>query len=285
MQAMQQPDPIAPARSYLFVPADRPDRLDKAWDSEADEVIVDLEDAVAPDRKAAAREALSAWLDPTRPVWVRVNAMDTPWFDEDIALASRPGVAGVVLPKAEVIPPSFEREGAPPVIALIETARGMRDAASIGLARCVVRLAFGSIDFQQDLGISGDGEELLFFRSQIVWQSRLASLPAPIDGVSTVLDDAAALAGETARSRRLGFGARLCIHPRQVAAVHQAFVPGEAECRWAERVCEAMEAGGQGAVSLDGRMVDRPVWLQARAILAQAAASGKAPARRAAQRS
>ncbi|TFY98555.1 HpcH/HpaI aldolase/citrate lyase family protein [Ramlibacter rhizophilus] len=259
------------ARSYLFVPADRPDRFDKAWDSPADEVILDLEDAVAPERKAAAREAVAAWLDPRRPVWLRVNALDTPWFEQDLALVAAPGVAGVMLPKAETVPTELdllcERRGTG-LMPLIETAQGLRRAFELARTPGVVRLAFGAIDFQLDLAIEDEGEGLLFFRSQLVWQSRLAGLPPPVDGVSLLLDDAEAMHREAHQSRRLGFGARLCIHPRQVAAVNDAFAPGPQERAWAARVCEAMQGAAGGAVAVDGRMVDRPVWLKAQRILA-----------------
>ena len=139
-------------------------------------------------------------------------------------------------------------------------------------------VSFGSLDFQVDLGIEGDDEELLFFRSQLVWQSRLAGLPAPIDGVATAIDDKALVQAQALHSRRLGFGARLCIHPRQLAPVHEAFTPGAAERTWATRVLAALEASGGAAVAVDGRMVDRPVWLQAQRI-ANAAPDGP-PTRR-----
>lgn len=270
IRPMLPASPPAPPRSYLFAPGDRPERFDKAWDSRADAVILDLEDAVSPERKPQAREHVARWLDRRRPVWLRVNPVDSPWFADDLRLAGEPGVAGIVLPKAEGLPPELlalcRRGAIGGVIALIETAEGLQRAREIGGCAGVVRLAFGSLDFQVDLGIEGDGRELLFFRSQLVWQSRLAGLPAPIDGVATALDDAAAIQAEALASRRLGFGARLCIHPRQLEPVHQAFAPDAVERAWAERVLAAMEASGGSAVAVDGRMVDRPVWLRAQRI-------------------
>ena len=134
----------------------------------------------------------------------------------------------------------------------------------------VKRLVFGSIDLQADLGIAGDGDELLLFRSQLVLQSRLAGLAPPVDGVCTAIDDAAALDAETQRARRLGFGAKLCIHPRQVDAVNRGFTPSADELAWARHVLDAAAASGGAAVAVDDKMVDKPVLLRAQALLQQA---------------
>ena len=129
------------------------------------------------------------------------------------------------------------------------------------------RLAFGSIDFQVDMGISGEWEELLLFRSQLVLASRLAGIQAPIDGVSTAIDDTDQLRVDTLRARRMGFGAKLCIHPIQVAPVNLSFRPTPQEVAWAKRVLDAMAAARGAAVSVDGKMVDRPVMLKAEQII------------------
>lgn len=262
--------PAAP-RSYLFVPGDRPERFDKAWSSDADAVILDLEDAVAPQRKAQARDAVASWLSPQHPAWIRINAAGTPWFDDDFDLLRRRGVAGAVVPKAETLPQGLldaaKRHGFG-LIALVETAVGMQHAQQLAAIPGVVRLAFGSIDFQVDLGIEGDDDALLAFRSQLVLASRLASLPPPIDGVTASTSDVELLRAETQRSRRLGFGAKLCIHPQQVETVHAVLRPTEAQRDWAARVIAAMAQAGGAAVAVDGRMVDRPVLLQAMRITA-----------------
>lgn len=265
----------AAPRSYLFAPGDRPERFDKAWASAADAVILDLEDAVAPQHKALARDAVARWLSPARPVWIRINAADTPWCGDDLALLSRPGVAGVVVPKAETLQPALTEAAARHgigLIALVETAVGMQRAQALAATPGVVRLAFGSIDFQVDLGIEGDDDALLHFRSMLVLASRLASIAAPIDGVTVSTTDAEALRSDTRRARRLGFGAKLCIHPQQIATVHEVLSPGEEERAWAARVIAAMAGSGGAAVAVDGRMVDRPVLLRAQRIAAQAAA-------------
>lgn len=268
------------ARTLLFVPGDRPERFDKACASGADAVIIDLEDAVAPDAKARARDAVAAWLvasqappaagqpgPATRSVWLRVNAAGTPWFADDVALARRAGIAGIVLPKAEHAEQLREVGAASAVIALIETARGIANVDAVAGAPGVARLAFGSIDLQADLGIAGDGDALHAFRSALVLASRLADLAPPIDGVTTAIDDTALLRAEARRAREFGFGGKLCIHPKQIATVREAFAASAAERAWAERVLEAAGRAGGAAVQVDGRMVDRPVMLRARAIV------------------
>lgn len=253
-------------RSYLFVPGDRADRFDKAWDGPADALILDLEDAVAPDRKAVAREAVAQWLCASKPVWLRINAVDTDAFTEDLRLIDHDGIAGVMLPKAEAMPEALSRWAAArqrPIMPIVESALGMHAAHALAGAPGVARLAFGSIDFQVDMGIEGDDDALLYFRSQLVLASRLGGLPPPVDGVTVAVSDAAQLRHDTERSRRLGFGAKLCIHPQQIALVHEVLSPTPQERDWAHRVARAMEASQGAAVQLDGRMVDRPVLLRA----------------------
>lgn len=273
------PDPLqAVARSYLFVPGDRPERFDKAWASQADEVILDLEDAVAPQRKDAARSAVSRWLDGSRPVWIRLNAVDTAWFADDLAVARQAGVAGVMLPKAEEIPPSLSAlctELGLGIVPIVETAAGMRSANRLASTPAVVRLAFGALDFQVDLDIAGDDDALLYFRSHLVLESRLASVASPIDGATALIDDIELLRSDIQRSRRLGFGAKLCIHPRQIAEVHRVFSPTQEERVWARRVLAAMEESAGAAVALDGKMIDRPVWLKAMRITGAAQADSR----------
>ena len=158
---------------------------------------------------------------------------------------------------------------------MVETAAGLQRAQALAATPGVVRLAFGSIDFQVDLGIEGDDDALLFFRSQLVLASRLASIAAPVDGVTVSTTDAGQLRHDTQRARRLGFGAKLCIHPQQVDTVHAVFAPSEAERDWAARVIAAMAQSAGAAVAVDGRMVDRPVLLKAQRIAAQP--TGPAP--------
>ena len=131
-----------------------------------------------------------------------------------------------------------------------------------------MRLGFGAIDFQVDLGIEGEDDALLYFRSQLVLASRLASLAAPIDGVTVATSDAGQLRHDTLRSRRLGFGAKLCIHPQQIETVHRVLSPTGDERAWSQRVIAAMAQSAGAAVAVDGKMVDRPVLLRAQRIAA-----------------
>ena len=261
-------------RSYLFVPADRPDRYEKALAAGAGAVIVDLEDAVAPDAKDAARETLLRWLSRApAQVLVRVNGGETGWFADDLAVCGHASVAGVVLPKAERradLAHASAIAAGRRLYPLIETAAGYEAMRTLAGAPGVERLVFGSIDFQADLGIEGEGIELLFFRSRIVLASRLAGLQPPVDGVSTSIDDPASVEADARQARRLGFGAKLCIHPKQVQTVNRGFSPTTAQREWARRVIEADAASGGAPVAVDGKMVDRPVVLKAQALLAAA---------------
>jgi citrate lyase subunit beta/citryl-CoA lyase len=266
-------------RSYLFVPGDRPDRFEKAWQSGADAVIIDLEDAVESAHKDVAREAAAAWVFPTRPAYVRINGTETPWFERDLEVVGLPGVLGVVLPKAEqpeqVAQVAARLTGGGWVLPLVETALSVWYVDALAQAPRVERLAFGSVDFQLDTGISGDYEELLYARSRLVLASRVASILPPVDGVTLALEDQARLRDDVARARRLGFGGKLCIHPKQVETINQGFAPTEAEQAWAKRILEAVPASGEGTFRLHGELIDRPVIERARAILAQVEEHGR----------
>jgi citrate lyase subunit beta/citryl-CoA lyase len=265
---MRVPSPC----SYLFVPANRPERFEKACAAGADAVIVDLEDAVPAADKDSAREALAAWLSPERPVLVRINGASTSWFREDLELCRRPGVAGVVLPKAEAaeelrqVAAQVSTEGV--VLPIIETAIGFHHALELARAESVPRLLFGALDFQLDLGMEETTDELLYFRSQLVLWSRVACIQPPVDGITTELDDPERLRADSLRARRLGFGGKLCVHPRQIAVVHECFRPSQEALAWARRVVEAASLAKEDTFSLDGKMVDRPVLLRARQLLA-----------------
>ncbi|MEO8406913.1 MAG: CoA ester lyase [Oxalobacteraceae bacterium] len=257
------------SRSYLFVPGNRPERFDKACAAGADAVIVDLEDAVPVADKVSARAALAAWLSPAQPVLVRINSADSEWFGDDLALCGMPGVAGIVLPKAEREHDlaALGRAGAATIFPLIESAQGLWNAHALARSPRVRRLLFGAIDFSFDLGIEEGNEELLYFRSQLVLVSRVAGIQAPVDGVTTTIDDIDTIRNDTQRARRLGFGGKLCIHPKQVSCVNHGFGPSEIELAWAMRVLAAASAANGAAVAVDGKMVDRPVVLIAQRIL------------------
>ncbi|NJP25294.1 CoA ester lyase [Microbispora sp. SCL1-1] len=253
------------ARTLLFVPGTRPDRFAKAAASGADAVVIDLEDAVAPLDKARARAAAAAHVS-VHPALVRVNGIGTPWHADDLAaLAGTEGLAGVVLPKTEAAEHVASVAAAlgprVPVFALLESARGVRDADLIAQAPGVARLLFGNLDFCLDMGIpsrGGDEQALLFARSKVVLAARAAGLPGPVDGVEPEIDDDAAALEAARRAAAMGFTGKLCLHPRQVAVVRGAFSPSDAELNWARRVLDAAAGSAGAAVRVDGEMIDRP---------------------------
>ncbi len=259
----------AAARTLLFVPGDRPDRFAKAAASGADLVVLDLEDAVSADAKAQARDAVVAWLSVSGRAAVRVNAFGTAHHSADVAaLSAVEGLQAVVVPMADdgEVLTTVHAATSVPVVALVETALGLVRVQEVAAAEGVARLAFGHLDFAADIAADPDGQGMLLARSTLVVASRAAGLPGPVDGVTTGLDDADEVARDAARSRRLGFTGKLCIHPRQVAPVAAAFAPTVEEVAWARRVL-AVANQGKGAVRLDGQLVDAPVVSRARGIL------------------
>ena len=259
-------------RAPLFVPASRPERFAKAAGSGADAIILDLEDAVAIADKDTARDALRTDFTDL-PVIVRINAAGTAWHPKDMAAVRALAPSAVMLPKSEYLAEVSATVAALqgiPLIALIETAKGLSNARAIAALKGVERLAFGSVDYCADLGCHHLRDVLLPVRSELVLASRLAGIAAPIDGVTTQLDDLAVSFDDALHARHMGMTGKLCIHPKQIADVLRAFAPSAAEIDWARRVLES----GDGAVSVDGAMVDEPVRIRARAILAAQRGAG-----------
>lgn len=266
-------------RTYLFVPGNRPERYAKALASGADAVVLDLEDAVAADDKAAARHAIADWAA-TAPaaerqrVVLRINDAGSPWFADDLRLLASTVLPQAMLPKAEAEDAVAAVRGAVPgatVLALIESARGLQQVDAVAASAGVTRLVFGTLDFalDLDLDISEQPDGLAHAASRLALASRLAGLAAPVAGVTPQLDDEARLLADLTWARRFGFGAKLCIHPKQVPVVHATFAPTPAQVQWAQRVLAAMEASNGSAVQLDGKMVDLPVVLQAQRLLSR----------------
>lgn len=272
------------ARSYLYVPGDAPDKLGKALGRGADALIVDLEDAVPPAGKDAARAAVRAWLDAAEPgpveIWVRVNPGEL--READIrAVAASPRLTGLVLAKVEtageldVVDALLTEIGADrlPVVPLLESAAAVLRAPRIAAAPRVARLQVGEADLRADTGITpGDDErELLWVRSQVVLASAAAGIDPPVAPVSTDFRDLDALRASTLGLARLGYVGRACIHPAQIAVVNEVFTPADDEVAWARDLVTRFEAAGTG-VLLDssGRMVDEAVVRQARRILGRA---------------
>ena len=263
-------------RTYLFVPGNRPERFAKALASGADAVVLDLEDAVAPVAKGEARDAIANWSreaaegDRARIV-VRINDAQSSAFAVDLQLLRDTNVLNVMLPKAESAAQVEAVCVAVPharVLALIESACGVANVQLVALAEGVDRLVFGTLDYALDLDLDiADGPEgLSHAASVLAIASRAAGLAAPVAGVTPQIDDDRQLLADLAWSRRHGFGAKLCIHPRQVAPIHATLAPSAQALDWARRVLAA-ETASPGAAQLDGRMIDRPVVLQAQRTL------------------
>ncbi len=267
--------------SYLFVPGDRPERFAKAAASGAHAVILDLEDAVAPGQKAAARRAILQWRglrEAGCAMAVRINDAGTEWFEEDVALVAGLPLVAVLLPKADSagqIARLRERLGAGVgIVPIVESARGIERIDEIAQAGGVRRIAFGTLDYAVDMQFLSEDERALIYPSaRIAIASRCAGIDPPIAGVTEALADPVRLDTDLAFARAMGFGAKLCIHPNQVTPVNKAFRPTPEEIAWAQRVVAAT-AAGPAAVQVDGKMVDRPVILKAEAILRRAGDPG-----------
>ena len=260
MTTPQVSDWIAP----LFVPATRPDRFGKAVESAHGQVIIDLEDAVGPADKANARHALRT--SEHRGFILRINGARTKWHGDDLDCAGTLSLAGIMLAKAEspeAVAALHEQLPATPIVLLIESALGISRIFELAAAEGVVRIAFGSLDFAADVGCAHTHDALLFARSQIVLASRAADLAPPWDGVTPDIDEDKTR-GDAHAAAQLGFGGKLCIHPKQVAAVLQGFRPNADAIAWARRVVIAER---DGAVMVDKAMVDAPVRMRAMRIL------------------
>jgi citrate lyase subunit beta / citryl-CoA lyase len=279
----------ARARSMLFAPASRPDVAAKLPRSSPDCAVVDLEDAVPPAAKESARgdaRGVAAELAADHPalsVYVRVNSIPTEWFAQDIATAVPSTIAGVVVPKIEsaadvdtahaaLVAAGLGHLG---IVAGIETTRGVLHADEI--LRPPLTLAyFGAEDYVTDLGgvRTELGLEVLYARSRVALAARVGGIPV-LDQIVPAYDDDERFDRDAALGRSLGYGGKLCIHPRQVALAHRAFSPSDDEVERARRLLEHWEratAAGEAAISFDGQMVDEPMAARARAILAVAEA-------------
>jgi citrate lyase subunit beta / citryl-CoA lyase len=268
--------------TWLYVPGDRPETVTKALVAGADVVVVDLEDAVAPDRKRYAREATAERLSDPQPVpvHVRVNALDGPLAAADLAaLAPLPGVCGLRLPKVtspaqitRVARRAARTEGgvAPPLYALLESALGIERAHAIATAHPSLRgIALGEADLRADLGVRHD-RGLDWSRSRVVVAARAAALPPPSQSVHPDTRDLEGLRTSCAHGRALGFLGRAAVHPRQLPVIERAFLPTAEEIEQAETILKAAEAY-QGAQALaDGTFIDAAVVTQAHRTLSLA---------------
>lgn len=263
--------------TLLYAPADRVERAHKAMSSPADVVILDLEDAVAPTAKEAARLAVPSIVSahPGRPVYVRVNAVGTPWAAADLAMvAELPSHVGLKLAKVDSpadVAAATSVTGARPVHCLLETAVGVEAAAEIARTPGVASITLGEGDLRSDLGLSDEGA-LDWCRHRIVVAARAGGLPPPAMAVHSDLADVDGLASSSRRARRQGFVGRAAIHPKQLPVIEAAFRPDDDELKRARSVVEAVEAaqavGSGTSVLADGRFVDVAMVEYARGVLA-----------------
>ncbi|WP_404287758.1 HpcH/HpaI aldolase/citrate lyase family protein [Glutamicibacter arilaitensis] len=269
--------------SYLYVPGDRPDRLDKAFNRGAGAIIADLEDAVAEENKNLALDTIIRWLDglPAKhaPVWVRLNT-GRRQEKELHALASHPHLTGLFLPKAdaardvEEVHGLLQRGGHDLLLApMIESATALVNIHDIAAAPGVYQLHIGEMDLAADLGLtSGPNEsELLYARSLLVIASRHAGLLPPVAPVSTEIDDHDSFRASTQQLKRMGYTGRDCIHPTQIRIASEVFSPTTEEEVWATEVLAASSSNHGAYRDLAGNMVDEAVLRRARDIVASTA--------------
>lgn len=270
--------PAELARSWLLVNAAEPDSFDGLRSSRADQVVLDVEDAVDPSKKPAALDAVAEWL--TRAgcsAWVRINDHATDFWSADVdRLSGLPGLLGVMLAKteaAEHVTETFDRlGGSTPVLALLESALGIENAVSVACARGAFRLAFGSGDYRRDTGTSADDLAMAYPRSRLVVASRIGDLPGPIDG-PTVSNNHQVLRDQSAMTVSLGLTGKLCLDPGQVPVINEVISPTPSDVAWARDFVAEFEA--RGRVVRDGS--DLPRLGRARKIERLASAFGVQP--------
>ncbi|WP_300396607.1 CoA ester lyase [Henriciella sp.] len=264
-------------RSLLFVPGTREDRFDKAARAGADAIIIDLEDAVQPSRKAAARETALVWLANNSKgvdVGLRINSPRTPEGNADLAALAASGLrpAFIMVPKSQTdidLEIVSEATGCERILAIIECGRGLHHAHEIA-SRSPCGILFGGVDFSASLGADlDDWDALLHARSVISAACGTAAIPA-YDAPMLDVSNNAQLIETSSQSRRLGYSGRACIHPDQVEPVNDVYVPTAEELANAKGILSALEAADGGVVLFNGKMIDRPVILAAQRLIDRA---------------
>ena len=263
-------------KTWLFVPATRIDRVEKAFASGTDAVIVDLEDAVATTDKVQARKDLQVYYNSQdyQPIWVRINKAGSEEFFKDVVLCQQmPKLAGVLLAKAEQasdIENAHNMTGLP-VIALIETALGLYQIDSMAKSAGLLAFSYGFLDLCNDLQVHVGTAAADVIANQIRYQllltSKVHQLLAPIDTVYTDFNDGKGLGQRVQLWSQMGMSGMLCIHPKQVATVKQSLQPTDADIEFARRVIEEYERSGQAVFKIAGQMVDAPVIERCRQLL------------------
>ena len=267
---------ISQNKTWLFVPATRIDRVAKAFDSGADAVIVDLEDAVASEDKADARKLLQQYHDSTdyQPIWLRINKAGSEEFYKDIVLCQKmPNLAGVLLAKAEQVTDieSLYQLTNFPVIALIESAIGLYQLDSMAKAVGLAAFSYGFLDLCNDLRVQVGTPAADIIANQIRYQliltSKVHQLSPPIDTVYPDFNNEVGLSNRVQLWSQMGMSGMLCIHPKQVAVVQQTLQPTDEALSFAQRVVDEYERSGQAVFEIDGQMVDAPVIERSRQLL------------------
>jgi len=251
--------PAEIARSWLLVSANRTDEFDSASRSRADQIVLDIEDAVDPKLKDGARRDVVSWLSGGGTGWVRINDHTTDFWSDDVdALVGVPGLAGVMLAKTESpsdVTETFDRLGGhTPVLALIESALGIEEAVAIARARGTFRLAFGSGDYRRDTGTSADNLAMAYPRSRLVVASRIGNLPGPIDG-PTVGTNHPILREQSQMTVALGLTGKLCLDADQTPVINEVISPTQSDVAWARDFLSDFEA--RGRVIRDGSDLPR----------------------------
>ncbi|WP_294224187.1 CoA ester lyase [uncultured Shimia sp.] len=261
------------ARSLLFVPGDRPERFVKAAASGAHAIIIDLEDAVSPEDKANARFNIIKFLNDGAGgnVLVRINDGASAFYEGDLDVAQHPNLSGVILPKANTrhVTELLHKMECP-VWPLVETIQGVSEVREFAVLHNVQRLLLGTIDLSNEMGLDvahpGGKSMLDQARFKLVSASGMAAISPPIDGVFPSLDDEPGLIAAAENARASGMGGMMCIHPRQIGAVHTAFAPSAMDIEWAQAVIEA-SSNEKSSFRFRGQMIDKPVLDRAKGIL------------------
>lgn len=281
---------MKPIRTALFAPGNRPDRVEKALGLDADAVIMDLEDAVPFAEKESTRKTVRDLLDkyPGKRMYVRINALNTPYAKGDIAALGSKNIVGLMLPKVESpddliafgrLLTDLEKdsgliEGSLEVLSICETAKGLEEIYSIASVKAEPKrdmiIAFGAADYTLDLGISltREGRELDYPRTRLPITSKAAGIGPPLDTPWMVdLKDIDGLVADAQKAKAYGFQGKIVIHPTQIQPCHDVFTPTQAEIDYARKIVEAFEAAerdGKAAIQLDGKFIDYPVVERAR---------------------
>jgi citrate lyase subunit beta/citryl-CoA lyase len=269
-------------RSVLFSPGDDPAKLRKATDTDADVVVFDLEDGVAPDRKAAARdivrEALAAVVPTDCELCVRVNPVGSGAEDDIEVALDGPAPDSVMLPKPGAAGDVDRLAGLLgdagldlPVLALVESAAGVLDARAIAAAEATDALIFGAEDLTADIGATrtDSGAEVGVARQRVVLAARAGGV-TPIDTHYPNYTDESGLRADTRRAAQLGYDGKLAVHPAQATVINEVFEPTPEQVRWAKRILDERDRTGEAVFVVDGEMIDAPQIRQAERVLARA---------------